>query len=264
MERKEEFREGLARLRNKAAGNYNHITIGEILACFPGMELTKDQIRLIYQYAEEERIIIEDYQPHDTRSVPLGEPKLTGEEKAYFKMYLEDLKGVVPCGADEAAMLAERLLTGDETALTRLTEGHLHLVLEIARRHSGRGVLMGDLVQEGNMALMLALDEMAAGTSFLAGGIREFLTARVETAMKALVSEQGDHEKAGEKMAREANRLLAATAELEEELSREATLTELSRRVNLPEDKVKELIRISLNAAEFSPDTGDGDLSSED
>ncbi|MCD8078240.1 MAG: hypothetical protein LUE63_07695 [Lachnospiraceae bacterium] len=264
MEKKEEFRAGLTRLREKAAGNYNHITIGEILACFSGMELTKDQIRLIYQYAEEEHIVIEGYQPHDTRSVSLGEPKLTGEEKAYFKMYLEDLKGVVPCEIDEAAMLAERLLAGDDAVITRLTEGHLHLVLEIARRHSGRGVLMGDLVQEGNMALVLALDELVGGTRFLAGDIRDFLTDRVETALKAWSSDQGKQEQAGEQKAREANRLLAATAELEEELGREATLAELSRKVNLPEDKVKELIRISLNAAEFSQNAGEGESSSED
>lgn len=253
MDRKEEFKEGLVRMRRKAEGQLNHITIGEILACFPGFTLTRRQIRLIYQYADEEHIVIEDYKPHDTRSVPLGEPKLTGEEKAYFKMYLNDLKRVSPCGREECDFLAERLLAGDDSVIHRLAEGHLHMVLEEARGRTGHGVLIGDLVQEGNMALLTALDEVAgSGRMFLAGGFSDYLRQRAERAMKELIAGQSGHTKAGERMALEANRLLAATMALEEELGREATLEELAAKVNLPESKVRELIQISLNAAEFS------------
>ena len=254
MENKEEFKAGLARMRQTAAGNGNHLSVSDILACFPGMRLTKDQIRLIYQYAEEEHMVIDDYVPHDTRSVPLGKKKLTGEEKAYFKMYLEDLRQIRPCDAEEAERLAERLILGDEEARNRLTEGHLHMVLDLAGKRAGQGVLIGDLVQEGNMALVMALAELQSeGTSILAGGLAEMLAARVDTALRQLIEEQSGHDKAGERMARETNRLLAATLALEEELGREATLAELAEKVRLPEDKVKELIKISLNAAEFSP-----------
>lgn len=252
MQEKEYFREGLAEMRRVAEGKYNHITVADILSCFPDRQLTRHEIGLIYQYAKEEHIIIEDYRPHDTRSVPLGKPKLTGEEKAYFQMYLSDLAKIPACSEDEEEMLLSRLADGDETVINRLVEGHLRQVLQMARNHAGRGVPIGDLVQEGNMELLLAAQDIVSGSAqILQGGFREYADTRVQRAMRAMIREQAGHDRAGERMAHETNALLAATMELEEELGREATLAELARKVSLPEDKVEELVRISLNAAAY-------------
>ena len=253
MDKKEAFRQGLRRLREKAESQGLRVTVSDILACFPDRELTRDQIRLIYQYAAEEHITIDDYKPRDTRSVSLSEPKLTGTEKESFKMYLKDLKRVRRCSDEEAMMLTERLMNGDLSAAKRLIEGHLHLVLELAAKHAGNGVLIGDLVQEGNVELVTAVDELSSGsTMILGGGFRHHIISRVEQVMKCEISAQSGHEKAADRIAQETNRLLAATMELEDELGREATLAELSERVGLPEENVKELIRISLSAAEFA------------
>ena len=249
MDRKEEFRASLAKLRELAEQKYNHVTIADILSCFPGRELTREEIALIHTYAEEEHIVIEDYRPRDTRTVQVGKAKLTGTEKATFQMYLKEVARVKPLGEEEAEYLAERFSYGETELLERLTEGHLHLVLDLAQVHAGQGVLIGDLVQEGNVELFLALSELAEGKSLLAGGLREYLRGRVDTAMKRAVAEHTGHVRAGEKIAREANRLLAATMDFEEENGREASLSELSEMVGLPEDSVKELIQISLDAA---------------
>ena len=253
MEERQRFKEGLQRMRRMAASKSGHVSVQDILACFPGMNLTREQIAMVYQYAEEEQIVIEDYQPHDTRSVNVGaEPKMTGEEKVSYKIYLDDLKNVTPCTEEEAEMLLERLLNGEDEVVMRLTEGHLHMVLDVAKGRVGQGILIGDLIQEGNIALMMALQDLTLGGSILSGGLKSYLTERVDTALLELLREQKGYEKAGDHMARETNRLLQATLELEEELGREATLTELSEKMNLPEDEVKELIQVSLNAAEFS------------
>ncbi len=252
MENKEAFKAGLRRLQQKAESQGLRVTISDILACFPDRDLTRDQIRLIYEYAREERIIIEDYKPRDTRSVSLSEPKLTGSEKESFKMYLHDLKAVRRCSDDETAMLTERLMNGDDSVAHRLIEGHLHLVLELATKHAGNGVLIGDLVQEGNVELVTAVDEILSGGMLLAGGFPEYIAGRVEKVMKREITAQSGHIKAADRIAEEANKLLLATMELEDELGREASLFELSDRVGLPEENVKELIRISLSAAEFA------------
>ena len=261
MDRKEQFLLGLSALREKAGQNFGHITIPQILACFPDQKLTKDQIREIYRYAEEEKIFIEDYKPRDTRSVSVGEPKLTGEEKATFRMYLKDLENVRRLSEEEADALGERLAAGEDV-LERLTEGYLHLVLDLARRHAGKGVLIGDLVQEGNMGLFEALAEIPARGGLLAGGLTPYVTARIERSMKRSVAEQAGQAKTGERIAREANRLLAATLEFEEENEREASLSELSEKTGLSEGEIRELIQISLDAAALG-DAADQDQPAE-
>lgn len=259
MNDKKKLKEGLAAIHKKANANFNHITVGEILAGFPGMELSEDQIRLIYKYLDEEHIIVEDYQPHDTRTVTPDKPALTGEEKAYFQMYLQDLEDVRPCTESEEKILVSQLLGGDESVQNRLIEGNLHRVLKLAGARVGRGVLIGDLVQEGNMALVLAIEEYcAAGVRIQGEPLARFLESRIDQAMKALVQEQGSFDRAGEQMAREANRLLEVTETLEEELGREVTLAELAEGMKLSEDEVENILRVSYSAMEI----GEGDSDS--
>ncbi len=261
MAEKEAWKQGLAAVREKAAANGNHITVGEILSCFSNMELDEEQIRLIYRYVEDEHIEIEDYEPHDTRTVAVGSAPLSGEEKAYFQMYLKDLEGVAPCEEAEEAILVKNLLGGDESAQNRLIEGNLHRVLALARNRAGQGVLIGDLVQEGNMALVTAIEEYRnAGVRLLGEPMAEFLERKIDAAMEALVREQSGFARTAERMAADANRLLELTKELEEELGREATLAELAGRMQLPAEYVEEVVRVSYHAMK----NGDGKESGEE
>lgn len=249
MEEKENWQRGLAAIREKAAANGNRIAVGEILACFPGSALSEEQIRLIYRYLEDEHVEIEDYEPHDTRSVAVGSGLLSGEEKTYFQIYLKDLEGVTPCTEAEEEILVKRLLSGDEGAQNRLIEGNLHRVLELARNRAGCGVLIGDLVQEGNMALVTAVEEyQRAGVRLVGEPLADFLEKKIDGAMKALIHEQSGFDRAAKRMAADANRLLELTKELEEELGREATLEELANRMHLPGEYVEEVVRVSYHA----------------
>lgn len=257
-EKEELFRRGLAAIRARAADNFNHVTVGDIVASFPDRQLTKKEIGLIHQYLKEEHIILEDYQPHDTRTVTVGEPKLNGEEKAYFQMYLNDLQEIPRLTEAEERVLIQHLLGGDESAQTRLIEGNLHRVLEMARRRVGRGVLIGDLVQEGNMTLVTAIEEYrSAGVRVAGSSFAVFLETRIDNAMKALIAEQGSFHLAGETMAREANRLLRVTKELEEENGRAATLPELAEAMQMTEDEVENLIRVSYSAMQKGDENAD-------
>ncbi|WP_434311241.1 sigma-70 domain-containing protein [Hominifimenecus sp. rT4P-3] len=255
MEEKENWQRGLEAVREKAAANGNRIAVGEILACFPGIALSEEQIRLIYRYLEDTHIEIEDYEPHDTRSVAVGSGRLSGEEKAYFQMYLKDLEGVAPCTKAEEEILVNHLLGGDEGAQNRLIEGNLHRVLELARNRAGCGVLIGDLVQEGNMALVTAVEEYrSAGVRLVGEPLEDFLEKKIDGAMEALIREQSGFDRAAKRMAADANRLLELTKELEEELGREATLEELAKRMHLPGEYVEEVVRVSYHAMK----NGDG------
>lgn len=248
-EKEESFRRGLSAVRAKAADNFNHVTVADILASFPDRQLTKKEIALIHQYLKEEHIILEGYKPHDTRTVTVGEPRLNGEEKAYFQMYLSDLEQIPRLTEAEEKILVQHLLSGDESAQTRLIEGNLHRVLEMAKRRAGNGVIIGDLVQEGNMTLVTAIEEYrTAGVRISGESLAVFLEKRIDDALKALIAEQGSFQLAGETMAREANRLLRVTKEFEEDNGRAATLPELAEAMQLAEDEVENLIRVSYSA----------------
>ena len=103
----------------------------------------------------------------------------------------------------------KNLLGGDESAQNRLIEGNLHRVLALARNRAGQGVLIGDLVQEGNMALVTAIEEYRnAGVRLLGEPMAEFLERKIDAAMEALVREQSGFARTAERMAADANRLL--------------------------------------------------------
>ena len=101
------------------------------------------------------------------------------------------------------------------------------------------------------MALVTSIEEYrTAGVRLTGEPLAAFLEKKVEEAMGALIREQRGYDRTGERMAEDANRLLVLVKELEEELGRAATLTELAERMQLPEDYVEEVMRISYHAME--------------
>ena len=282
MNKKELWQDSLERLRRAAAANHYHVTVGDIIRCFDGLELTREDVGRIYKYAEEKNIVIDDYRPHDTRKVTVvrkngsataagamsegsaqdddvgeyfaddgisfseGEDDLSGEEEEYFQDFLTALSFIEPEEEGETDYLLERLVSGDDTCMNRLVELHLQMVLGIARRAVGRGVPLGDLVQEGNLALVSAIDDCRLiGYTPFGEEFRSRLHKRVEEAIDAAVGEQTNFSETAQKLARDANRLLEVTRRLEEELGRSVTLTELSKELGETEEYIKEVMRIS-------------------
>ena len=295
----------LERLRQTAAANNYHVKVGDIVRCFEGVELDRQKVARIYKYADEKKIIIDDYEPHDTYSITVTnfdeddgdgesggysadnessmyaaadvddiyprirvertslkagqnlrpitggksareESSLSKEEKAYLDDYLSII-GEIEAEADgESGWLLERLLSGDDSVARRLTEINMATVVDIARCAAGKGVNLGDLIQEGNLALVAAIkDYKTAGLTPIEEEFRVMLYRKIEEAMDAAVGEENEFVQTAEKLARDANQLLSITKELEEELGRSATLTELAQRMGEAEEYIKEVMRIS-------------------
>ena len=102
----------------------------------------------------------------------------------FYQMYLEELEAVAEAGPEEELSLLERLAAGDVSARERLIEGNLKRVLEYAKEYDGRGLPMGDLVQEGNMALT------ALAMEYESGAFQELLRERVRACIEAALEEQ--------------------------------------------------------------------------
>ncbi|MDO4267334.1 MAG: sigma-70 domain-containing protein [Eubacteriales bacterium] len=180
-----------------------------------------------------------------------------------YQMYLEEIKAIKPCTAGEEKELLERLRQGDESARTRLLEGTLQYITELARDYGGRGLPLGDLVQEANMALMTAVAQAAAEDSSeprsgdAGDGLtvfRALVRARVEEALEAALEGQKLSEQVSGELLARVNVLQEVSRRMAEELGREATVEELARKMKMTEDEIRDIMKLTLDAMSVSPD----------
>lgn len=164
-----------------------------------------------------------------------------------YDMYLEELRAIEACSEEETAELLGRL-PADE-ARKRLVEGSLGYVVQAARDYRDKGVDIADLIQEGNMAVMLLVENYREGDFFQ---LRELA---VRTAMEQLVGEQADSSRIGEKLAAAINVLNEVTTRLAQELGRQATLSELAEKMQMSEDEVSRLMKTAVNAVTLDRET---------
>lgn len=160
----------------------------------------------------------------------------------FYQMYLEELELIKPCTEAEEVELLKAVLDGEEQAKKRLIEGSLHLVLKYVKEYEGKGLPLGDLVQEGNMALMLA----AGNCRGRRWGI--VLEEEVRRALKTAVEEQGSEMQTEEEILARVNVLKDIAQGLAEELGREATVEELAKRMKMTVDEIKGIMKITLDA----------------
>ena len=160
----------------------------------------------------------------------------------FYKMYLEELEAVAEAGPEEELSLLERLAAGDVSARERLIEGNLKRVLEYAKEYDGRGLPMGDLVQEGNMALT------ALAMEYESGAFQELLRERVRACIEAALEEQRMEAEIEENVAARVNVLQEVSRVMAKELGREATVEELAAKMKMTEDEIRDIMKVTLDA----------------
>lgn len=160
----------------------------------------------------------------------------------FYQMYLEELEAVAEAGPEEELSLLERLAAGDVSARERLIEGNLKRVLEYAKEYDGRGLPMGDLVQEGNMALT------ALALEYESGAFQELLRERVRACIEAALEEQRMEAEIEENVAARVNVLQEVSRVMAKELGREATVEELAAKMKMTEDEIRDIMKVTLDA----------------
>ena len=160
----------------------------------------------------------------------------------FYQMYLEELEAVAEAGPEEELSLLERLAAGDVSARERLIEGNLGRVLEYAKEYDGRGLPMGDLVQEGNMALT------ALAMEYESGAFQELLRERVCACIEAALEEQRMEAEIEENVAARVNVLQEVSRVMAKELGREATVEELAAKMKMTEDEIRDIMKVTLDA----------------
>ena len=164
-------------------------------------------------------------------------------EHDFFDMYLEEMRGITPLDRDEMVSVLEGTARGDAAARSRLGEGCLGQVLEIVREYGDSELPISDLVQEANTALMLAAIEYDGSELW-----NELMTRRVKESVELALEEQRTENQIEETMAARVNVLQTVSQVLAKELGREATLEELSAKMKMTEDEVRDIMKLALDA----------------
>ena len=248
MNEQAQLKEALGALLSLASVSEGLLTMEQILDACEGIGLTDKQVEMVCAYLEMNQVKIQGFAASEAdkslfREGAAADEEKTGADSAYFKMYLQELEGIQPYSDEEEQDLVDAMLAGDSAAKEQLIEGNLHRVVQMSQEYLGQGVLAADLVQEGNMALILGMETYVPGTNF-----RIHLLTEMENAMVEAIREQTGSMDAGHTLAADANALMDATEVLAEELEREATAEELAEYLHISKERVETLVKISLDA----------------
>ncbi len=172
------------------------------------------------------------------------------------KVYLKDIGKVPLLTMEEEMELAKRMKDGDEEAKKRLSEANLRLVVSIAKRYVGRGMLFLDLIQEGNMGLMKAVEKFDCTKGFR---FSTYATWWIRQAITRAIADQARTIRIPVHMVETINKLIRANRTLVQQLGREPTVSELSKELDMPEEKVREIQRIALDPVSLETPIGEED-----
>ncbi len=170
------------------------------------------------------------------------------------KVYLKDIGKVPLLSVEEEHELANRMTMGDESAKQRLSEANLRLVVSIAKRHVGRGMLFLDLIQEGNLGLMKAVEKFDHTKGFR---FSTYATWWIRQAITRAIADQARTIRIPVHMVETINKLTRATRVLVQKLGRDPLPAEIAEEMNLPESKVREIQRIALDPVSLETPIGE-------
>lgn len=179
----------------------------------------------------------------------------------FYQMYLDEMGEITPCTGEEQLELIADLRGGNQEAKKRLVEGNLRAALEYAREYDGKGVLLSDLVQEANMALLMAVEEYAKAGGET--GFDSYVAQRIKKALELAVEEEQSADRTGEELAARVNVLSQISQTLAAELGREATVEELADKMKMSVDEIQGIMKMAMDAVSLNAENADLEALSE-
>ena len=170
------------------------------------------------------------------------------------RMYLKEIGKISLLSLDEETELSKRIAEGDEMAKNRLAESNLRLVVSIAKRYVGRGMLFLDLIQEGNIGLMKAVEKFDAEKGYK---FSTYATWWIRQAITRAIADQARTIRVPVHMVETINKLSRYQRQLTLELNREPTDEELAKKMGMSPDKVREVIKIAQDPVSLETPIGE-------
>ena len=264
------------------------LTLGEIMEAFSEAELDKDQIENLYEtlgnlgieviQKKEEKADIEiGFNPDDLdiSSLDVDDPiddDISKEENMIeieqidltlpkgisiddpVRMYLKEIGKIPLLKPHEEAELARRMHEGDEIAKQRLVEANLRLVVSIAKRYVGRGMLFLDLIQEGNLGLIKAVEKFDYTKGFK---FSTYATWWIRQAITRAIADQARTIRIPVHMVETINKLIRVSRQLLQELGRDPKPEEIAKEMDMTEEKVREIMKIAQDPVSLETPIGE-------
>jgi len=236
------------------------LTYKEIINTLEEIELEPDQIEKVYEMIENVGVeVIGDIEEEledikvTEEELDLSVPEGVGTDDP-VRMYLKEIGKVPLLSAEEEIELAQRMADGDIEARRRLAEANLRLVVSIAKRYVGRGMLFLDLIQEGNLGLIKAVEKFdyTKGYKF-----STYATWWIRQAITRAIADQARTIRIPVHMVETINKLIRASRHLLQELGREPSVEEIAEEMNMPLDKVREIMKIAQEPVSLETPIGE-------
>ena len=274
------FEEKLKTLVGIGKKKKNILELQEINDVFSDMELEAEQMDKIFEYLEaqgidvlrmSEEVVIDDLADDlpddidlmlvteeddvevDMEKIDLSVPDGISIEDP-VRMYLKEIGKVPLLSADEEIELAKRMSEGDEDAKKRLAEANLRLVVSIAKRYVGRGMLFLDLIQEGNLGLIKAVEKFDYQKGFK---FSTYATWWIRQASTRAIADQARTIRIPVHMVETINKLIRVSRQLLQELGREPMPEEIAKEMDMPVERVREILKISQEPVSLETPIGE-------
>lgn len=242
------FRELLSEIKELADKKGNCLTTEEIRNFFENAHLTDEQLNMVYEYLEGEKIQVEGYQNSKKETKEKQEEEFLDESDC-LKVYQSELDEIKIISEEEELKLFQLASAGDSAAKSLLTEQYLRTVYDLSKTFAFGTVPRGDLIQEGNVALMLALEDLEFTDRL--EEYQNFLYEKISRAMEEAMHDGQDLQDLNENVAKRVNHLNEAVHNLEEELEHKISLEELSAYLDMPLEEIKDILRMAGDGIEI-------------
>lgn len=267
------FDEKLSKLLELAKSKKNVLEEKDIHDAFAGEELTPEKLDRIYDFLDKKHVDVlkmsndddmdpdlftEDEDPDpddeiDMEHIDLSVPEGVSVDDP-VRMYLKEIGKVPLLSPDEEIELAKKIELGDEAAKKKLAEANLRLVVSIAKRYVGRGMQLLDLIQEGNLGLIKAVEKFDYRKGYK---FSTYATWWIRQAITRAIADQARTIRIPVHMVETINRLVRTQRQLVQKLGREATPEELAKELDMPVDRVREIMKISQDPVSLETPIGE-------
>ena len=266
---KAQFAEQLKNLVELGKKKKNVLEYQEINDFFKGITLNNEQMDLIFEYLEangvdvlrvtEDDALLDNEDMHmeedevDLENIDLSVPEGVSIEDP-VRMYLKEIGKVPLLSAEEEIELAKRMENGDQAAKKRLAEANLRLVVSIAKRYVGRGMLFLDLIQEGNLGLIKAVEKFDYEKGYK---FSTYATWWIRQAITRAIADQARTIRIPVHMVETINKLIRVSRQLLQELGREPLPEEIAAEMDISVDRVREILKISQEPVSLETPIGE-------